>query len=472
MRLKNIVALGVLTLCGVGQLAANDAITRREEKIVARIQQLNAQLEQERSKRGYTPEAEAVESAEAELVEIVEEVVAGVVQPKIDPTINFNVAQLDSLLDVWQNRDLAQLLTTPLFDPRLSIETEKKSTKTGVDSIYAERLRNLASVIELPYNSVVRSHINRYTDPRYQLMSYILPRAEYFFPIIENELYQAGLPIELRALAIVESMLTTSAVSQAGAAGLWQFMPYTAKSYGLEVNSLVDERNDPVKSTKAACKFLGDLYKIYGNWSLAIAAYNCGPGNVNKAIARSGKKSGSYWDIYDFLPHETRGYLPAFIGASYAYAYQKEYNFVARETPLPVASDTLAINRILHFGQISEVLELPIDVIRKLNPQYRRDIIPATTKSYELRLPRRYVSQFIENEELIYSKEKKYLKEYLNPANLDKLRSAARTHVVKSGDTLGAIAIKYSVTTRQIMAWNNLRSAHKIRIGQKLKVSN
>ena len=197
------------------------------------------------------------------------------------------------------------------------------STQTGAvpDSVYTRRLRDLASPIQLPYNSIVRGYINRYTDSRYGTISRILGMSQYYFPLIEDELLKEGLPIELRALPIIESALSVTAVSPMGAVGLWQFMPSTGKSYGLEVNSLVDERRDPVRSTQAACRYLKDLYAIYKDWSLAIAAYNCGPGNVNKALARAGEKSRTFWDIYDYLPRETRGYVPAFIGASYAYAY-------------------------------------------------------------------------------------------------------------------------------------------------------
>ena len=278
--------------------------------------------------------------------------------------------------------------------------------------------------------------------------------------------------MELRALPIIESALSPVAVSPMGATGLWQFMPSTGKSYGLEINSLVDERRDPVLSTRAACRFLKDLYAIYGDWSLAIAAYNCGPGNVNKAIARAGGNGRTFWDIYDYLPRETRGYVPAFIGASYAYAYHSQHAIAPTPSPLPLATDTIRVARLLHLGQVASTIDVPIETLRQLNPQYKQDIIPATTKPYTLILPQRSVSAYIAREAEIHAKDSMYLKEYLNPANLDKKRQerTGTVYTVKKGDTLGGIARRYRVTTAQLMRWNKLKSAHKLRIGQKLRI--
>lgn len=334
------------------------------------------------------------------------------------------------------------------------------------------RNRDLASPIQLPYNSIVRGYINRYTDSRYGTISRILGMSQYYFPLIEDELLKEGLPIELRALPIIESALSVTAVSPMGAVGLWQFMPSTGKSYGLEVNSLVDERRDPVRSTQAACRYLKDLYAIYKDWSLAIAAYNCGPGNVNKALARAGEKSRTFWDIYDYLPRETRGYVPAFIGASYAYAYHRQHGIELTEAPIPLATDTVRIDRIMHLQQIASTIDVPIETLRQLNPQYKLDIIPATTKPYTLVLPQRSLTQYVANEPAILAKDSLYLKEYINPANLDKKRQerSGTVYTVKKGDTLGAIARRYRVTTAQLMRWNNIKSAHKLRIGQRLRI--
>ena len=384
-----------------------------------------------------------------------------------DMTLGLTAEQADSLVAVWRERQCGDSYQE-FFDNYILVDSTAESTTP--DSVYIQRLRALVSPIQLPYNSIVRGYINRYTDSRYGTISRILGMSQYYFPLIEDELLKEELPVELRALPIIESALSTTAVSPMGAVGLWQFMPSTGKSYGLEVNSLVDERRDPVRSTQAACRYLKDLYAIYNDWSLAIAAYNCGPGNVNKAIARSGGKN--FWEIYDYLPRETRGYVPAFIGASYAYAYHRQHGIEPTEAPIPLSVDTVRINKLMHLRQISSTIDLPIETLRQLNPQYKLDIIPATTKPYTLVLPQRYVMQYIAHEPEIQAKDSMYLKEYINPANIDKKRQerSGSVYVVKKGDTLGAIARRYRVTTAQIMRWNKLKSAHKLRIGQRLRI--
>ena len=384
-----------------------------------------------------------------------------------DMTLGLTAEQADSLVAVWRERQCGDSYQE-FFDNYILVDSTAESTTP--DSVYIQRLRALVSPIQLPYNSIVRGYINRYTDSRYGTISRILGMSQYYFPLIEDELLKEELPVELRALPIIESALSTTAVSPMGAVGLWQFMPSTGKSYGLEVNSLVDERRDPVRSTQAACRYLKDLYAIYNDWSLAIAAYNCGPGNVNKAIARSGGKN--FWEIYDYLPRETRGYVPAFIGASYAYAYHRQHGIEPTEAPIPLSVDPVRINKLMPLGQISSTIDLPIETLRQLNPQYKLDIIPATTKPYTLVLPQRYVMQYIAHEPEIQAKDSMYLKEYINPANIDKKRQerSGSVYVVKKGDTLGAIARRYRVTTAQIMRWNKLKSAHKLRIGQRLRI--
>ena len=384
-----------------------------------------------------------------------------------DMTLGLSAEQADSLVAVWRERQCGDSYQE-FFDNYILVDSTAESTTP--DSVYIQRLRALVSPIQLPYNSIVRGYINRYTDSRYGTISRILGMSQYYFPLIEDELLKEELPVELRALPIIESALSTTAVSPMGAVGLWQFMPSTGKSYGLEVNSLVDERRDPYRATQAACRYLKDLFAIYNDWSLAIAAYNCGPGNVNKAIARSGGKN--FWEIYDYLPRETRGYVPAFIGASYAYAYHRQHGIEPTEAPIPLSVDTVRINKLMHLEQISSTIDLPIETLRQLNPQYKLDIIPATTKPYTLVLPQRYVMQYIAHEPEIQAKDSMYLKEYINPANIDKKRQerSGSVYVVKKGDTLGAIARRYRVTTAQIMRWNKLKSAHKLRIGQRLRI--
>jgi len=393
-------------------------------------------------------------------------------QPAPEPRRDLSPAQYDSLLAEWsKQRAIESVENFFIYYIQIAASATAAADNTP-DSVYIRRLRDLASPIELPYNYVVKASIARYTDARYGLMSRVLGLSQYYFPMIEEELMKAGLPIELRAMAIIESALQTTAVSHAGAAGLWQFMPSTGKVYGLEINSLVDERLDPVKATKAAVKYLKDLYGIYNNWPLAIAAYNCGPGRVNKAMARSGGKS--FWEIYDFLPAETRGYVPAFIGASYGYAYHKLHNISPTAPPMPLATDTLHVQRLLHLGQVASTLEnVPIETLRLLNPQYRIDILPATTKSYALRLPQHAVTNFIASEEAIHAKDSLYLKEYLNPDNLEKKRAQASgtiTHKVKRGETLGLIARKYGVSQKNIMRWNGIKNPNRLSEGQRLKI--
>ncbi|MDE6507407.1 MAG: transglycosylase SLT domain-containing protein [Alistipes sp.] len=377
--------------------------------------------------------------------------------------------QADSLVAEWRERQRSQSFRE-FFDTYVLADSFPADSDVP-DSVYTGRLRALASPIQLPYNGIVRNYINRYVAPGGSTIGRILGMSQYYFPLIEEELIKEGLPVELRALPIIESGLSSTAVSHAGAAGLWQFMPSTGRSYGLEVNSLVDERCDPILSTKAACRYLKDLYRIYKEWSLAIAAYNCGPGNVNKALARAGEESRSFWDIYDFLPRETRGYVPAFIGASYAYSYHRNHGIEPEAAPIPLSVDTLRINRLMHLGQIASTIDIPMETLRQLNPQYKIDIIPATTKTYTLVLPQRKIAQYIAHEQEIMAKDSMYLKEYINPANLDKKRQEYITiHTVKKGETLGAIAHKYHVTTTQLIRWNKLKNANRLSIGQKLRI--
>ena len=386
-----------------------------------------------------------------------------------DMTLGLSAEQADSLVAVWRERQCGDSYQE-FFDNYILVDSTAEGTTP--DSVYIQRLRALVSPIQLPYNNIVRGYINRYTDSRYGTISRILGMSQNYFPLIEDELLKEGLPVELRALPIIESALNPTAVSRMGAAGLWQFMPSTGKLYGLEVNSLIDERYDPVLATRAACRYLKDMYAVFGDWMLAIASYNCGPGNVNKAIARSGGGK-TFWEIYDYLPRETRGYVPAFIGASYAYAYHKQHGIELTEPPLPLAVDTIRVTKLMHLGQVASTLDLPIEVLRQLNPQYRLDIIPATGKHYTLVLPQEYACRYIACEEEIQRKDSLYLKEYINPVNVAKKRAATSsylTHTVKRGETLGYIARKYRVSQQTIMRDNRIRNANRLSIGQKLKI--
>ena len=256
--------------------------------------------------------------------------------------------------------------------------------------------------MELPYNDVVQKFIDRYSGRLRHSVTYMLGACNFYIPIFEEALEAYGLPLELKYLPIIESALNPKAVSRVGATGLWQFMLATGKQYGLEVNSLVDERRDPIKASYAAAHYLKDLYNIFGDWSLVIASYNCGPANITKAIHRAnGQKD--YWQIYPYLPRETRGYVPAFIAANYIMTYYSDHNICALRTKLPVQTDTIVVNRNVHLQQIAAVLDLDIDMLRTLNPQYRRDVVPGLTKPSPIKMSLNDVTRFIDNQDSIYN---------------------------------------------------------------------
>ena len=395
------------------------------------------------------------------------------VEPKPAPRIDtlhlaHSPAEIDSLVEAWTVLHQTQSEKS-FFDTYAG--DDDTTENTPVDSLYKQRLLDMVSPVHLPYNYIVRNFINQYLNGRWSSLSSVLALSKYYFPIIEEELHAAGLPLELRYLPIIESNLSIRATSRMGAVGLWQFMPATGKNLGLEINSLVDERCDVLKSTHAACKFLAHLYKTYGDWTLAIAAYNCGPGNVNRALARAGENCKTFWDIYDFLPRETRGYVPKYIAAAYAYTYHKAHNIEPKATPDCIATDTVMVHRVMHLGQVASTLNIPIETLRDLNPQYKLDIVPATKKAYSLRLPTRYTSEFISNEKAIHEKDSLYLKEYLNPANLEKKRAEGVGYIytVRKGDNLGLIAKRNRCTVKELMKWNRLKST-VIRPGQKLRI--
>jgi membrane-bound lytic murein transglycosylase D len=280
---------------------------------------------------------------------------------------------------------------------------------------YIERLSRMPTVMEMAYNDVVLKFIDRYSGRLRHSISYMLGASNFYMPIFEEALEMYQLPLELKYLPIIESALNPKAVSRVGATGLWQFMIGTGKQYGLQVNSLVDERRDPVKSSYAAARYLKDLYKIFGDWNLVIAAYNCGPENINKAIRRANATTTKnedgeaapmnkdYWHIYPYLPRETRGYVPAFIAANYIMTYYSLHNICPMTTRLPAKSDTVMVKRNVHLEQVAEVLGLNIDLLRSLNPMYRRDIVPGNTELSPLRLPQAETIRFIDLQDSIYS---------------------------------------------------------------------
>jgi len=381
--------------------------------------------------------------------------------------------KLDSLVDTWyvQNAYSVDSLTKAYSAFTTSNELP--------DSVYISRLQNLDSYIPLPYNETVKKFINFYLSKRRGQVAIMMGLTNYYFPLFEEALAKYDLPSELKYLPIIESALNPKIVSRAGASGLWQFMYGTAKMYGLEINSYIDERNDPIKSTDAAARYLRDLYAIYGDWHVVIAAYNCGPGNVNKAVRRSGGKQ-NYWEIYSKLPRETRGYIPIFIAANYVMNYAQENNLSAVQPTFKLLTDTIIVTSYLNFEQIAANLNLPVQEIRQLNPQYKRDIIPAKPgKPYVLKLPIDKISPFIENQTQIfaYNRDKYFPNNqivfmanegrgatYLNTDGKKKIY-----YTVRSGDNPGAIARKYRISVSNLCEWNNIHH-NKIRIGQKLAI--
>ncbi len=383
-------------------------------------------------------------------------------------------SSLDYLLYSWAN------------NKSVTFSCPEKSNPEVTDVQYKTRLKKLPHVIEMPFNNTVKSFIEIYTLKRRRQVEYMLGLSNYYFPIFEDALEASKLPLELKFLPVIESALTPKAVSRVGAGGLWQFMIPTGRMYDLEINSLVDERFDPEKSTKAAARYLKDLFSIYGDWNLAIAAYNCGPGNVNKAIRRAGGKR-DFWDIYPFLPRETRGYVPIFVAANYVMTYHTEHNLCPAKVSLSTLNDTIMVNRRVHFEQISSILHIPIDELRMLNPQYKRDIVPGDIKPYSICMPMNYVNQFIDKQNEIFGYKADVLstrreetvpqipthqvfKQDRSSDKRNKESNQYSYHTVRRGQTLGGIARKYHVTVAQLKQWNDLGRKSSIRYGQKLKI--
>lgn len=388
--------------------------------------------------------------------------------------------EVDSLLNLYYSKTYLQ----PDNDCNYRDEN-----KTYPKETYIERLSRLPNVMEMPYNNIVQQFIDRYTGHLRHSVSYMLGASNFYTPIFEEALESYGLPLELKYLPVIESALNPMATSHAGAAGLWQFMVATGKQYGLEVNSLVDERRDPVKSSFAAARYLKDLYNIFGDWSLVIAAYNCGPENINKAIHRAGGEA-DYWKIYPYLPRETRGYVPAFIAANYVMNYYCEHNICPMRTQLPAKTDTIIVNKDVHLKQIAEVCGIDIDELRTLNPQYRRDIVNGSNKPSIIRMPATATNTFIANEDSIYNYKadalftRRSLVEVDNTTSTSSVRKSAtkrksssrrrrRSKVkrvtIRQGDTLSEIAERNHTTVKKLRQLNGIRG-NNIRAGKKIRV--
>jgi membrane-bound lytic murein transglycosylase D len=377
----------------------------------------------------------------------------------LDPSAN-----TDSLLNLWY---VQRSLT---LDEGISVNLETDNlTSDTPDSILIKRLKAINSFIPLPYNNIIKNHIIYYTQRIPNKIDLILGLSGYYLPIFEEIFDQHDMPKELKAMAIIESALNPVATSRVNARGIWQFMFRTARQYNLEITTYVDERLDPVASSHAAAKYLKDAYTIFGDWSLAIASYNCGAGNVNKAIRRAGG-SRDFWTIYPYLPRETRGYVPSFVAALYTLAYYKDHGITPRPIAMPAHVDTFEIRKPLHFGQISELIGIPKEDISDLNPQYVKEIIPGSeNKPYLLRLPYNYTTLFVDNEKQVYTFKDSV---YFNPIVFNEAKSSSTQsttyHTVRRGETLGRIAQRYGVRLSDLQRWNGVKS--NIRIGQRLVI--
>jgi len=400
----------------------------------------------------------------------------------------------DSLLSEWMAKKYLYP-DTACVDPGTNPAFTKEE--------YQERLRRMPVVMEMPYNSVVQKFIDQYATRLRRSVSYMLGAGNFYIPIFEEALDYYGLPLELKYLPVIESALDPKAKSRAGAVGLWQFMLATGKRYDLTVNSLIDERQDPYKSTWAAARYLSDLYKIFGDWNLVIAAYNCGPSTINKAIHRAGGVK-DYWGIYPYLPKETRGYVPAFIAANYIMTYYCAHNICPMRTRYPVTTDTVTINRDLHIDQVAELCHIDKDAIKALNPQYRTDLIPGSTGPMTLCLPTETLNTFIDYNDSIYNYRADEL--FKRRANVDVAEAPAtttrssrsrssynsgvaysssknksrktrtrkkktqktKTTTVKSGDTLSEIARRNGTTVKKLRQLNGIKG-NMIKPGQKIR---
>lgn len=377
--------------------------------------------------------------------------------------------------------------------------------KTYEPDVYKDRLRRLPTIMEMPYNNVVQKFIDRYSNELRNAVGIMLGASNFYMPIFEQALETYSLPLELKYLPVIESGLNPKAVSRVGATGLWQFMLATAKNYGLEINSLLDERCDPIKSSYAAANYLSDLYRIFGDWNLVIAAYNCGPDKLTQAIHRAGG-SKDYWKIYPYLPRETRGYVPAFIAANYIMNYYCEHNICPMTTDLPAKTDTILVSRDVHFKQIAQVLNMDEELVRSLNPQYRKDIVIGYTKPSTLRLPVDKINSFIDQEDSVYaynadvlltkrsevevaqeipsyssgrtsasssrksySRSKSKRSRRKSSHSSRRRRSSSKSVTVRGGDTLSEIAARNNTTVKKLKKLNGLKG-NNIRKGKKIRV--
>ena len=462
MTIQKIIAVALAAVFCAGNLPAQN---KKEEKNRFQLQAENKALKAELDSlkleiERYKAEIAITDSINNEMAAIYDGNAAQIAEEA--DSIEYTAEVSDSLLNIWyvhkktEENDIAFDMDSVKFESNVP------------DEVYIERIKKMNSFITLPYNDIVKRYIILYSEKMPERMSNMLGLCSYYMPIFQETLNRYDMPEELKAMAIIESAMNPLAVSRAGAKGMWQFMYATAKMYGLHIDSFVDERLDPVKSADAAARYLQDAYEIFGDWNLAIASYNCGAGNVNKAIRRSGSRA--FWDIWPYLPRETRGYVPAFVGALYAMEYHKEHGIKPAAVQMPAHVDTFKINKMLHLKQVSELTGAPLEELKNLNPQYRHEIIPGNDREYILRLPYTYTNAFIEHEDSVYRHKAEV---YFNPTTIKRIKEGGDgeriVHKVKSGEYLGKIATKYRVSVNQIKKWNNLKS-NNIRVGQRLVI--
>ncbi|MCL2289403.1 MAG: transglycosylase SLT domain-containing protein [Bacteroidetes bacterium] len=369
--------------------------------------------------------------------------------------------EMDALLDLWYIKKQMGSMNAGMLN-------DNNSGDCLIDSVVRSRLENLTTVIPLTYNYDIRNKIELYVCKRKRSSSIILGLSQYYYPWMREIFDKHGVPEELIYLTIVESALNPTAVSRAGATGIWQFMYRTGKTYQLEVNTFVDDRRDPFKATDAAARHLRDLYNIFNDWGLAISAYNCGAGGVRKAIARSGGKT-DFWGVKPFLPRETQNYFPYYIAALYLVNYHHEHGIPFANLTIPFAVDTIMITKELHLQQVADVLEIDIEELKILNPQYKKMVIPAVKDSYPLRLKNADILRFIALEDSVYrhNHEGHFAAMKIHE---ELLVQTADVYIVRKGDTLGAIAARHRTTVRKLADYNNLRNTHSLSVGQRLRI--
>lgn len=374
-------------------------------------------------------------------------------------------ATIDSLLSVWYKTRPVPVDTFAQLPDTAGVIL----TADTPDSVLIARLEKINSFITIPFNETVRRYMILYSEKMDEKMSVMLAQSAYYFPLFEEILDKYDMPLELKYMSVIESALVPTARSRAGARGIWQFMYTTARRYGLNINSFMDERLDVVKSADAAARYLKDAFNVFGDWVLAISSYNCGAGNVSKAIRRAGG-SMKFWDIYPYLPRETRGYVPAFVGAMYAMVYHTAHGIEPGASPLPIQVDTFLIQKNLHFKQVGEMVGVPVELIKELNPQYTHDIIPGKDRACILRLPYNYTGKFLSVQDTLYTHKADSL---ISPKIMKNISEGGNgnsvCYKVRSGDNLGKIALRYHCSVAQLKKWNHLRS-DMIRVGQVLYI--